>query len=191
MTQFGYARVSTDGQDVAMQVSALRKRGVRTVVTETKSGALHLPELDALVRRLKQGDELVVYKVDRLARSLRALLLLQDRLASAGVVLKSLTEPIDTGTPIGRAFFQLLGVFAELERNLIRERCMAGRAVAAERGVKFGPPTRLMRDRVEEMAATGKTVYGAAKAAGINPATVYNAAKRYGVAFAQRGDVLS
>ena len=184
MTQYGYARVSTDGQDVAMQVAALKKRGVRSVVTETKSGALHLPELEALVRRLGHGDELVVYKVDRLARSLRALLTLQDRLAAAGVTLRSLTEPIDTGTPIGRAFFQLLGVFAELERALIRERCAAGREAAKARGVVIGAvPTVYTEQRIKALAETGLTIYGAAMKAGLCPAHLRRSARRYGVVF--------
>lgn len=184
MAQFGYARVSTDGQDVAMQVEALRKAGVNRVVRETRSGALHLPELESLVSRLKPGDVLVVFKVDRLARSLRALLSLQDRLAVSGVSLRSLTEPIDTGTPIGRAFFQLLGVFSELERNLIRERCAAGREAARARGVVIGSvPTVYTEKRVKALAATGLTVYGAAKQAGLCPAHLRRCSVRYGVVF--------
>jgi len=191
MGQFGYARVSTDGQDVAMQVSALKKFGVRTVVCETKSGALQLPELEKLVQRLKSGDELVVFKVDRLARSLRVLLALQDRLASAGVSLRSLTEPIDTGTPIGRAFFQLLGVFAELERNLIRERCHAGRVDAMARGVAFGPKRKVSREMVAELISSGLTANAASKIVGFHPSTLRAAAIRHGWSFATRGELPS
>lgn len=161
----GYARVSTDGQDVAMQVAALRRAGVRLIAQETRSGALDLPQRDALLQRLKPGDGLVVYKVDRLARSLRGLLDVADRVNKAGASLRSLTEPIDTGTPIGRAFFQLLGVFSELERALIRERCMAGRVEAVARGVAFGRPrlfdyaeARRLRDKGLTWAEVGRCV---------------------------------
>lgn len=167
-----------------MQVAALNAAGIDVVVEETKSGALHLPRLEALVSTLSPGDELVVYKVDRLARSLRALLTLQDRLSSLGVSLRSLTEPIDTGTPIGRAFFQLLGVFAELERNLIRERCAAGRVAARARGVVLGcKPTVYTEERVRELAATGLTAYAAAVSSGLSPSHLRRCARRYGVAF--------
>jgi len=135
---YGYARVSTDGQDTAAQVLALRRAGCRRIVEEVRSGVLERPHLERLVSRLRPGDVLVVWKVDRLARSLRALLDVHDALKERRASLKSLTEPIDTGTPMGEAFFQLLGVFAQLERALIRERCAAGRAAARERGVVFG-----------------------------------------------------
>lgn len=180
---YGYARVSTDGQDVAMQVEALCRAGVVYVVRETRSGALHLPELAGLVSRLQRGDELVVYKVDRLARSLRALLALQEKLAAAGVTLRSLTEPIDTGTPIGRAFFQLLGVFAELERDLIRERCSAGRVLARQRGVVFGRPPAVSASSVASCIARGLTVTAAAAELGVARASVARAASRYGLRF--------
>lgn len=179
----GYARVSTDGQDVAMQVAALKRAGVGLVVRETRSGAVHLPELAGLVSKLKRGDELVVYKVDRLARSLRALLQLQDKLSAAGVSLRSLTEPIDTSTPIGRAFFQLLGVFAELERNLIRERCAAGRVAAVQRGVVFGRRRVATLDRVAACSARGLSITAAAEELGCSVDTVRRAANRYGVYF--------
>lgn len=171
-----------------MQVAALRRAGVVDVVRETRSGALHLPELAALVARLARGDELVVYKVDRLARSLRALLVLQDKLAAAGVTLRSLTEPIDTSTPIGRAFFQLLGVFAELERNLIRERTAAGRVLAVQRGVTFGRPLVATRDAVSDCAARGLSLRQAAVELGCTRNTVGRAARRYGVRFLVRSE---
>lgn len=121
-----------------MQVAALRKAGCRRVVEEVRSGVLERPGLDALVAGLGAGDVVLVWKVDRLARSLRGLLDVHDAIQRRGASLRSVTEPIDTGTPIGRAFFQLLGVFSELERALIRERCAAGRAAARARGVVFG-----------------------------------------------------
>lgn len=184
MRTFGYARVSTDGQDVAMQVAALKRAGVSSVHEETRSGALHLPVLERLVSGLVSGDQLVVYKVDRLARSLRVLLALQDRLAGQGVTLRSLTEPIDTSTPIGRAFFQLLGVFAELERALIRERCAAGRAAALARGVRFGRAPVLSREDLQALADDGLSMSEAARAVGLSQSCVSRWSARYGVRFA-------
>lgn len=166
-----------------MQVAALRKADVQVVSEETRSGALHLPVLERLVSSLIAGDQLVVYKVDRLARSLRVLLSLQDRLAGQGVSLRSLTEPIDTSTPIGRAFFQLLGVFAELERSLIRERCAAGRVAALARGVRFGRAPALSVEDMQALADEGFSLSEAARAVGLSQSCVSRWAVRYGVRF--------
>lgn len=177
----GYARVSTDGQDVAMQVQALKAAGVRQVATETRSGALDLPGLQKLVAQLRPGDVLVVWKVDRLARSLRGLLELAERVRLAGASLRSLTEPIDTGSPVGKAFFQLLGVFSELERNLIKERCSAGRQAARERGVRFGRRPSWDCDAVHEAAARGMTAPEAARAFGVDARSIRKAARYRGL----------
>lgn len=154
---YGYARVSTDGQDTASQVAALKRAGVRSITEETRSGVADRPALKALLERLRPGDSLVVWKVDRLARSLRGLLDVADLLTARGVALRSITEPIDTGTPVGKAFFQLLGVFAELERSLIRERCAAGRREAMARGVRFGRPRVFDYDEARQLRASGLT----------------------------------
>ncbi len=164
-----------------MQVAALRKAGVRRPVEETRSGALDLPARDALLAKLNPGDVLLVYKVDRLARSLRGLLDVADRVGKAGASLRSLTEPIDTGTPIGRAFFQLLGVFAELERALIRERCTAGRLAAAERGVRFGPKPRITEALCRDLVGRGLYLREAARFAGVSKGALGRAMQRYGL----------
>ena len=179
----GYARVSTDGQDVAMQVAALKKAGIRSVTEETRSGALELPGLQCLLRSLKPGDVVVVWKVDRLARSLRGLLDVAESIRAAGASLRSLTEPIDTGSPIGRAFFQLLGVFSELERSLIRERCAAGRSAAVARGVRLGRPGAVPREAVRELVNAGYCARASAERLGISLAAVRGVAKRQGLRF--------
>ena len=140
----GYARVSTQQQDNALQLEALKRAGVRRVVQEKRSGGAARPLLDGLLLRLQPGDVLVVYKIDRLARSLVDLLHILDRIRAAGASFRSLTEPLETATPVGRMMIQLLGAVAEFERAVIRERCEAGRLAARERGVQFGRP-RLLR----------------------------------------------
>jgi len=139
----GYARVSTVDQDTGLQLRALRLAGVRRIVQETRSGAGVRPELEALLTRLRPGDVLMVYKVDRLARSLADLLRVLQAVADAGASFKSLTEPIETTSPAGRMLVQLLGAFAEFERAIIRERCAAGMVVARQKGVRFGRPPAL------------------------------------------------
>ena len=178
---YGYARVSTDGQDTALQLAALKRAGVKCVVQETRSGVLHLHALEQLLAKLKQGDQLVVFKVDRLSRSLRGLLDVHEFIAKKGASLRSLTEPIDTGTPVGLAFFQLLGVFAQLERSLIRERCMAGRREALERGVKMGKPRSFDYDKARELRLRGWTYPQIAEAVGSHRATVAHALTRNGL----------
>lgn len=106
------------------------------------------PRLDAALQSLGPGDLLVVYKVDRVARSLSDLLAILRRIEIAGAGFRSLTEPIDTSTAAGRLMLQLLGAFAEFERSMIRERSMAGQATARERGARIGRP-RSMTPKVE------------------------------------------
>lgn len=177
---YGYARVSTDGQDTATQVAALRRHGVRHIVEEIRSGALERPLLERLLGRVQRGDTLVVWKVDRLARSLRGLLDVQDSLQARGVALRSVTEPIDTGTPIGKAFFHLLGVFAELERALIRERCQAGRLEAVRRGVRFGKPRSFDYAEAARLRNAGVSYPEIARRFGVHPTTVRNSLVRVG-----------
>lgn len=138
MTTYGYARVSTTEQNTAVQLAAFKRAGIKHVVQEKRSGVARRPELLALLARLRPGDVLAVYKLDRLSRSLRDLLRLLESLEHAGVTFRSLTESIDTSTPAGRMFFQMLGAFAEFERAMIRERCAAGFEAAKARGQKFG-----------------------------------------------------
>lgn len=147
----GYARVSTTDQDTALQLDALRKAGVRVIFNESGSGVGPRPQLQRALKRLCAGDVLVVWKLDRVARSLGDLLTILDRLKAAGSSIRSLTEPIDTSSPIGEFTFQILGAVAQLERSMIRERVMAGQAAARARGKRWGPPRQLSPDREAEL----------------------------------------
>src|SRR6202049_56989 len=143
--KYGYARVSTDDQTPALQLAALKKAGCKTIFKDDGiSGAT--PKRPALLRCLKKlehGDTLIVWKLDRLGRSLRDLITMLDDLKDRGVKFHSLTEAIDTTTPTGRAMWQMIGILAELERSLISERTRAGVKAAQRRGVKFGRKVEL------------------------------------------------
>lgn len=140
----GYARVSTADQGTDLQRDALRRAGVRKVYEETRSGATAArPELARALDALRPGDVLVVFKLDRLARSLRDLLALIDTISAAGAHLRSLTEPVDTSSPAGEMVVHMLGAVAQFERGLIVERSRAGVKAAQARGVRFGRPAAL------------------------------------------------
>lgn len=139
----GYGRVSTNKQDAALQEDAFRRAGVHQVITEKWSSVGHRPELMRLLARLGPGDELVVWKLDRMGRSLQDLLAILDRIQATGAAFRSLTEPIDTRTHAGRLMFSILGAVAEFERSIIRERSTAGIHAAIARGVKWGPRRKL------------------------------------------------
>ncbi len=138
----GYARVSTNEQETSLQIDALKRSGVRRIFTEKTSSVGQRPELQRLMTSLCAGDVVVVYKLDRLARSLKDLLSILDRLEQAGAGFKSLTEPIDTASPVGRLMLQVLGAVAEFERSLIRERSIAGQVAAINRGALIGRPRK-------------------------------------------------
>ena len=135
----GYARVSTEDQNPDLQLAALKQAGCTRLFTDKATGAhVKRPELTKCLKVLVEGDTLVVWKLDRLGRSLRDLIALLDDLKARGVAFRSLTEAIDTTTPTGRAMWQMVGILAELERSLIQERTKAGRLAAVARGVKMG-----------------------------------------------------
>lgn len=137
----GYARVSTEEQNTHAQIDALKAAGCDVIHQEKRSGgSLSRPILFALLKGLQPGDTVVVYKLDRIARSLKDLLTIQERIADAGADFKSLTEILDTTSPAGRMIFQILGAFAEFERELIRERTRIGLRAAMARGSKPGRP---------------------------------------------------
>ncbi len=130
----GYARVSTLEQDTDLQLRHLKRAGVRKVYQEKTSSVGARPQLHKLLDEIQPGQVLTVYKLDRIARSLRDLLNILERLEATGCGIRSLSEPIDTGTPAGRLMIQMLGAVAEFERSLIRERSIAGQRAAIERG---------------------------------------------------------
>ena len=169
---YGYARVSTMEQDTTLQRDALRRAGVVRIVEEKRSGVRSRPGLESLVARLKPGDEVLVYKIDRLARSLFDLLGVLQKIEAAGARFRSLTEPFDTSTPVGRMVVQLLGVIAEFERALILERTGAGMRAAKARGVRLGRPRRIDHDTVHALAADGLSAYRIARVLGEHKRTV-------------------
>jgi DNA invertase Pin-like site-specific DNA recombinase len=148
--KIGYARVSTDDQTPALQLAALNKAGCKTIFKdEGLSGAtVNRPALRRCLKKLEPGDTLIVWKLDRLGRSLRDLITMLDDLKQRGVKFRSLTEAIDTDTPTGRAMWQMIGVLAELERSLISERTRAGLDAAKARGVKFGRKPKLSEEQI-------------------------------------------
>src|SRR5499425_1137252 len=149
--KYGYARVSTDDQNTALQRAALKRAGCTTLFTdEGLSGAtVKRPALTRCLKVLRPGDTLIVWKLDRLGRNLRDLITLLDELRTQGIKFRSLTEHIDTETAAGRAMWQMIGVLAELERSLITERTRAGVQAAKQRGVKFGRKRKLGASQVE------------------------------------------
>jgi DNA invertase Pin-like site-specific DNA recombinase len=146
----GYARVSTLEQDLALQLDALKQAGCDSIFDDTASGAttkrLGLTEALSYVRK---GDTLVVWRLDRLGRSLRHLIDVIADLESRGIGFKSLQEAIDTTTSGGRLIFQIFGALAEFERNLIRERTQAGLKAARVRGRLGGRPKALDANKIE------------------------------------------
>jgi DNA invertase Pin-like site-specific DNA recombinase len=148
----GYARVSTQDQTLNLQKDALQKAGVTRIFTDTASGAkAERKGLDAALNYVRQGDTLVVWRLDRLGRSLPHLIATMTALEERGIGFKSLTENIDTTTSGGKLIFHIFGALAEFERNLIRERTQAGLLAARARGRTGGRP-KALRERRLSMA---------------------------------------
>jgi DNA invertase Pin-like site-specific DNA recombinase len=147
----GYARVSTSHQETDLQIDALMRAGVSEIVQEKSSSVGARPELRKLILTLKPGDQILVYRLDRLARSLPDLLRILEDLKISGCSFRSLSEPIDTGSPMGIFIFQILGAVAELERNIIRERSIAGQVAAIKRGAKIGRPKKLTDQQEKDL----------------------------------------
>lgn len=147
----GYARVSTSHQDTRMQLDALHAAGVDEVYSERECSTGPRPELQRALKRLRPGDVLVVWKLDRVARSLLDLLSIMERLKRSGAGLRSLTEPIDTSTPLGEFVIQVLGAVAQLERSMIRQRILAGQVAAYKRGVRWGGRHTIPLDDLREI----------------------------------------
>lgn len=162
--KIGYARVSTTDQNLDMQVEALKRYGVHPdfIFTDTMSGgSMKRPGLKAALRIAQHMDtEFVVWKLDRLGRTMLGIIEVMKLFEDRGVRLVSITEGFDLGTPFGKAMVGMLAVFAEMERDLIRERTMAGLARARERGEVAGRPNAMTPERVEKakaMLAQGST----------------------------------
>jgi len=177
--KIGYCRVSTDDQNPDLQLAALKRAGCRKIFTDKATGAhVKRPELTKCLKALKAGDVLVVWKLDRLGRSLRDLIALLDDLKTRGVAFRSLTEAIDTATATGRAMWQMVGILAELERSLIQERTKAGRAAAQARGVKMGRKPKLTPQQVvhaRKLLGQGESPNTVAQSLNVSRRTLYRA----------------
>jgi DNA invertase Pin-like site-specific DNA recombinase len=173
----GYARVSTTEQDTAVQTAALKSAGCEKIFQEKASGGRwDRPELHRLLDQLRPDDVLVVWKLDRLSRSLRDVLAIMERLGEAKVGFRSLTEAIDTTTPAGRMLMQMVGVFAEFERAMLRERTRVGLDAARQEGRIGGRRPKLSEKQQAEIVRMvqkgGKTAADAARLFNVHPATV-------------------
>lgn len=179
----GYSRVSTQEQETHLQDDALARAGVKKIYREKRSGGdRNRPVLKAMLEKLGTGDTLIVFKLDRIARSLKHLLEILETIEAKGAGFRSLTEIIDTTTPAGRMMMQIIGAFAEFEKALIAERTRAGMKAAADRGVKFGRPYGIPEEMQPEMLRywySGKyTKTSLAKFYGVHISSVKRTIKR-------------
>lgn len=174
----GYARVSTDDQDLRLQRGELQQVGCERLFEEKLSGARRdRPELQRMLDHLRADDVVVISRLDRLARSTRDLLDIAERLNTIGSGLRSLAEPwADTTSPAGRMVLTVFAGIAEFERDLIRERTSSGRVAAKERGVRFGRPAKLSPDQIalgRRLIEEGRSVREVAKVLNCHHATLY------------------
>lgn len=173
----GYARVSTQDQNLELQREALSKIGCRKVFEDKGSGSrAERPGLAAALEMLREGDTLVVWKLDRLGRSVKQLIDLIDVISKKGVQFKSLTDSIDTGTPSGRFFFHVMASLAEMERELIVERTRAGLETARQLGRKGGRKPKMTVSKIEsakKLLASGVPPKDVAKNLGVSIPTLY------------------
>ena len=179
MAAYGYARVSTTDQDLTTQVEKLTQVGCTVVREEKMSGTTRedRKELDTLLAFLRPGDVLMVTRVDRLARSVGDLQDIVKAIRTKGANLRATDQPIDTSTAAGKCFLDMLGVFAEFETNLRRERQLEGIAKAKAAGVYAGKgrPASVPADRIREMHAAGQGPSAIAKALGVSRMSVHRA----------------
>lgn len=186
--KIGYARVSDIHQKLEIQIEALEKAGCEKIYSEKITGKNNdRPEFIKLMNEIKEGDVLVVCKMDRLIRSLKGLLEISEDLSNAKADLISLNsgENIDTTTPMGKAFFHMMGILAELERQLILERTAGGRKKAIANGVQFGrkkgtilPKTIVNLEMVDSFLKNGYTQYQISKKLKMSESNVHNLVKK-------------
>ena len=176
--KIGYARVSTTEQHLTVQLAELKKAGCEKIYKEKITGThQNRPELKRMIDHLRPGDLVVIWKLDRLARSTRELLDICDQIGSAKASFKSISETwADTTTPGGKMILTVFAGIAEFERDLIVERTASGRVAAQNRGVKFGRPGKLSPGQLEAikgLLAKGKSVKAVAEAFKTHPSTIY------------------
>src|ERR1700722_10465631 len=191
MTTIGYARVSTTDQDLTLQVDKLKAAGCDVIRQEKASGTSteKRKELQTVLDFIREGDMLLITRVDRLARSIADLQDIVRTLKAKGAALKAIEQPIDTSTAAGKCFLDMLGVFAEFETNLRRERQLEGIAKAKAAGVYKGRAPSIDPDQVRKMKADGISITGIADALGIARISVYRGRGRVakaGINAAQR-----
>lgn len=180
MALVGYARVSTTDQNYELQIEALKQAGCKKIFSEKISGTKReRPELELCLDYLREGDILMVTRIDRLARSLRDLQNLVHELKNDGIELKAIEQPIDTSTAAGKAFLDMLGVFAEFETNLRKERQLEGISKAKAEGKYKGrkPTARAKAGEIKALLDQGMTKQAIAEQLGIGVASVYRILK--------------
>lgn len=175
--RIGYARVSTQEQDTTAQISALQAAGCELIFNEKVSGGRwERPELQRLMSQLRKDDVLVVWKLDRLSRSLKDVLLIMEKVGKADAGFMSLTESVDTTSPAGRMMMQIVGAFAEFEREMLRERTRHGLANARKEGRVGGRRSKLKTHQQNEIislvSSGNKTAAAAARLFNVHRATV-------------------
>jgi DNA invertase Pin-like site-specific DNA recombinase len=172
---YGYARVSTTDQDLSIQHAALEAAGCGTIFAEKKSGTRRdgRTELEVLLECVREGDTVIVTRIDRLARSIRDLQNIVHELREKGVTLRATEQPINTGSAAGKAFLDMLGVFAEFETNLRRERQLEGIAKAKADGVYKGRKPSIDAERVKALRASGMGPASIAKELKMARSSVY------------------
>lgn len=173
----GYIRVSTNDQNIDLQRNALQSANCEQIFADKITGtSIERPGLNRAIRALSPGDTLVVWKLDRLGRSVRHLISLVEDLKNRGIHFRSLTDSIDTSTSMGRFFFHVMSALAEMERELIVERTRAGLAAAREQG-RIGGRRRIMTEQVvaraKRMFANGATLQQVALVLEVSPKTIY------------------
>jgi DNA invertase Pin-like site-specific DNA recombinase len=181
--RIGYARVSTDEQNLRLQLDALRAAGCERIYRDDGISAVvrERPGLNRALSRVKSGDVLVVWKLDRLGRSLAHLIEVITDLRDYAVGFCSLSEAIDTTTPGGRLIFHVMGALAEFERELIAERTRAGMSAARRAGIRLGRPRKLtvaQIDKAQQRIKAGETLASVAMALAVNPTTLIRSLKR-------------
>lgn len=180
----GYARVSTQEQDTQAQISALKSAGCELIFQEQASGGRwDRPELQRLLQQLRKDDQVIVWKLDRLSRSLKDLLLTLEKIENTGADFRSITENIDTSTPAGRMMMQIVGSFAEFERAMLRERTKSGLAAARQDGRVGGRRPKLTSQQQKEIVSLvtsgQKTGADAARLFRVHPSTVVRLLARH------------
>jgi DNA invertase Pin-like site-specific DNA recombinase len=177
--KFGYARISTSDQNASLQRDALKAAGCDKIIVDQVSGAAkNRPKLDKLVKSLKEGDVLTVWRLDRVGRSLPHLLSFVQELQDRGIGFQSLHETIDTTSANGKLMFHVFAALIEFERDLLIERTQAGLAAARKRGARIGRPPALTSAQIkhaQKLIDAGERPTAVAKSMNVSRSTLYRA----------------